>query len=143
MSKESKKAVLYFNSGYCCAESVLLSVAESKGIKSKLIPKIATGLCGGMSHTDGPCGALTGGVIAIGMINGRTQTTDYRGLPETQVQQLVASFKEKYSTTLCYNLTSCDLGTVEGQEKFANEGMKSLCDSLVDFVTDKTTELLH
>jgi len=32
-----------FESGYYCAESVLLAVAESQGIKSDLIPKIATG----------------------------------------------------------------------------------------------------
>jgi len=142
MSKESEKAVYYFNNGYCCAESVLLSIAESKGIESPLIPKIATGFCGGMSHTDGTCGALTGGILAISMVNGRAQTSDDRNLPETQVQHLVALFKEKYATTQCYKLTGCDLGTDEGQEQFVNEGMKSLCDSLVDFVTDKTMELL-
>ena len=32
-----------FDSGYYCAESVLLTVAEAYGIQSDLIPKIATG----------------------------------------------------------------------------------------------------
>ena len=51
-------------------------MSESKGIKSKLIPKIATGFCGGVSHTDGICGAISGGILAINMMCGRSNTKD-------------------------------------------------------------------
>jgi len=34
-----------FDQGFCCAESVLQAVAESRDIHSDLIPRIATGLC--------------------------------------------------------------------------------------------------
>ena len=40
-----------FQQGFCCAESVLQAIAESRGIKSELIPKIATGLCGAAMGT--------------------------------------------------------------------------------------------
>jgi hypothetical protein len=33
-----------FRSGFFCAESVRLAIAESQGIQSDLIPRIATGL---------------------------------------------------------------------------------------------------
>jgi hypothetical protein len=54
-----------FQQGFCCAESVLLSVAESRGIHSELIPKIATGLCGGIGRSGGLCGAVSGGVLGL------------------------------------------------------------------------------
>ena len=52
----SKKSGELFASGYCCSESVLTAVAESKGISSDLIPKVATGFCGGIAHTCNICG---------------------------------------------------------------------------------------
>lgn len=42
MDKISQRAGEVFESGYYCAESVLLAVAESRGIESELIPRIAT-----------------------------------------------------------------------------------------------------
>ena len=61
-SNIEKSAGDYFESGLFCAESVLLAISESMGQKSDLIPKIATGLCGGVSRTCGICGAVSGGV---------------------------------------------------------------------------------
>jgi hypothetical protein len=43
-------------------------VAESKNIQSDFIPKIATGLCAGISRTCGTCGAVTGAIMAINLI---------------------------------------------------------------------------
>ena len=142
MSKESKKAVHYFNNGFCWTESVLLSVSESKGIKSPLIPKIATGFCGGMSHTDGPCGAILGGILVINMIYGRNVPDSDRDCSEERVQDLVSAFKDKFGSTKCYELTGCDLGTDEGQEKYNIDEVYELCDKLVDYATERTLELI-
>ena len=54
-----------FESGYGCAESVLLAVCESKGIQSVLIPRIASGFCGGVANTNGMCGTVAGGILAF------------------------------------------------------------------------------
>ena len=45
MDRSIEKSKAYFDSGYGCAESVLMAVTESKGIRSALIPRIATGFC--------------------------------------------------------------------------------------------------
>jgi len=50
--KTAQRSGELFDSGFWCAESVLLAVAESKGIKSDIIPKIATGFCAGISRTN-------------------------------------------------------------------------------------------
>ncbi|MEE8341888.1 MAG: C-GCAxxG-C-C family protein [Candidatus Neomarinimicrobiota bacterium] len=120
----------------------MLSVAESKGIKSDLIPKIATGFCGGMSHTDGMCGAISGGILALNMINGRSDISDPREDLEEKVQDLISTFKNNFNSINCYELTGCDLGTDEGQEKYNINECYELCDNFVAQVTDKTLELL-
>jgi hypothetical protein len=43
-------------------------MAESNGDTSDVIPKIATGFCAGMSRTNRTCGAVTGAVMAMTII---------------------------------------------------------------------------
>ena len=52
----AQRSEALFQQGFCCAESVLQAIAESRGIQSELIPRIATGLCGGIAKTGGVCG---------------------------------------------------------------------------------------
>lgn len=117
-------------------------MAESKGIKSDLIPKIATGFCGGVSHTDGICGAISGGILAINMIDGRSQMSDPREKVESKVQKIISEFDKKFCSTHCYKLTGCDLRTEEGQEKYDIEEKYELCGDFVRKATKSTLELL-
>ncbi|MFC1536141.1 C-GCAxxG-C-C family protein [Candidatus Neomarinimicrobiota bacterium] len=121
----------------------MLSVSESKGIKSDLIPKIATGFCGGVSHTDGICGAIAGGILAINMILGRTKPSDPREEVESKVQELIATFKNNFGSTHCYKLTGCDLGTEEGQEKYNINEVCELCDKFVYRATELSFDLVN
>ena len=68
----SQKSRELFQSGYYCAESVLLAIAEEKGIESDFIPKIATGFCSGMARTGGMCGAVSGAMLALNLVTGRS-----------------------------------------------------------------------
>jgi len=121
---------------------VLLSVSESKGIESDLIPKIATGLCGGVSNTDGMCGALTGAILAINMIDGRSDANADREVNKTKIQQLVNSFEHEFKSKRCYELCGHDLSTVQGQMDYNINEAYEICDKLVDFATNKTLELI-
>jgi hypothetical protein len=59
--------------------SVLLAIAESRGIQSDLIPGLATGFCSGMVRTGGRCGAVGGAMLGISLTTGRRsaiETTD-------------------------------------------------------------------
>ncbi len=117
-------------------------MAESKGIKSDLIPKIATGFCGGMSNTNGVCGAISGGILAINMISGRNRISDPREENNLKVQKLVASFDKQFCSTQCYTLTGCDLRTDEGQEKYNINKCYELCDKFVFKATELTLDLI-
>jgi C_GCAxxG_C_C family probable redox protein len=115
---------LFRNGEFYCAESVLLAVAESQGIESDLLPQIATGFCSGMARTGGFCGALSGAMMSLGLLNGRSQP----GAPVEEnyiaVQTLIAQFEDKFGSTNCQELTGCHLGTPEGQAKFRESGQR-------------------
>jgi C_GCAxxG_C_C family probable redox protein len=122
-----KRAEELFGSGLYCAESVLLSVAEHAGIASPLIPKIATGFCGGMSRTRGMCGAVNGGVMALGLLFGRNNPELPVDAVYGKVQQFLNTFHEEYGSINCFELIGVDLGTERGREQFKQMGIRSTC----------------
>jgi len=116
-----------FDSGYYCAESVLLTVAEAYDIQSDLIPKIATGLCAGISRTSNVCGAVTGGVMAIGLLMGRNLPNEPAINTYIPVQEFIDRFEEAFGSTNCRILTGCDLNTPEGQNHFKTNNLLVKC----------------
>jgi C_GCAxxG_C_C family probable redox protein len=106
---------------------VLLAVAESEGIQSDFIPKIATGFCGGVSRTCGMCGAVSGGIMAIGLLSGRSAPTESVADSYGMVRKLVEDFGSQFGSTNCKELTGCDLGTDEGQKYFKENSIKQRC----------------
>lgn len=89
-----KKTFEYMRSGFCCSESVLMATIESRmeTVDSEL-PKVATGLCGGVggSHED-ICGALSGAVLAIGLLYGRNQP----GVDSQFARDLATEFRRRF-----------------------------------------------
>lgn len=116
-----------FDSGLYCAESVLSTVAEHFNIKSDLIPAISTGLCSGMARTCGPCGALSGGVLATSLIYGRRSTDDSVEKNYQATQQLAGEFVRLYGSNNCQELLGCDLGSDEGQSHFIENKLYLRC----------------
>ena len=113
-----------FQQGFCCAESVLLALAESQGIKSELIPKIATGLCGGIARTGGVCGALSGGILGINLVAGRKSPDQSSDHNVCLVRDFLRKFEAKFETTNCERLIGCRLDTPEGQRFFKENGLR-------------------
>ena len=138
-----KRAEELFGSGLYCAESVLLAVAEHAGIDSQLIPKIATGFCGGMSRTRGVCGAVNGGVMALGLLFGRNSPELAVDNTYGKVQQFLAIFQERYGSINCFDLIGVDLGTEEGREQFKQRGIRSTCQGFTGGAARMVAELIR
>lgn len=117
-----------FESGLYCAESVLQAVAEAHGLMSPLIPKIATGFCGGISRTSGMCGALAGGILALGVLTGRSNPQESNKHCYALTYELVQRFREAFGSTQCTDLLGCDISTATGSDLFRTRGLgKSVC----------------
>ncbi len=123
----AQRAAELFNQGLCCAESVVQAVAQSRGIQSELIPKIATGLCAGVSRTGGNCGAVSGGVLAISMVTGRNDAKESREENHRLVRQFLSECESRFGSTNCEKLIGCRLDTPEGQQFFTDHNLREKC----------------
>mgnify|MGYP001041984081 FL=1 len=121
---------------------MLLALAEQQGIRSDVIPQIATGFCGGLSHTGGLCGAVSGAVMGIGLALGRSTPEDSRDRLSAAVPAFLRAFEAQFGSLTCPGLTGCDLGTPEGQAKFDTEGRAALCHRLVAEAARLAAELI-
>ncbi len=139
----SQRSGELFQSGLYCAESVLLAIAESKGIQSDLIPKIATGFCGGVSRTCGMCGAVSGGIMAISLSKGRSSAEESALLAYRAVQRLLEVFEAQFGSINCRELTGCDLGTDEGQNYFKANNLREKCRQLTEAATGLALQLIE
>jgi C_GCAxxG_C_C family probable redox protein len=142
MDRSIEKSKAYFDSGYGCAEAVLMAVTESKGMKSELIPRIATGFCGGMAHTNGMCGAVTGAVLALNLIYGRDHAGESKEKNYQAIQTFLNKFREKFGDIGCPGLTGVDLGTKEGHDLYSKRKLHTKCTEYVGEATRLVLELI-
>ncbi len=104
---------LFDSKKHNCAEAVFLAVNDvlSGGLEPGTAARIATGLGGGLGATGGTCGALTGGVLAIGLIAGTGPDSSRRATIYPLAAALQERFKKRFGSCICKQLThgiTCD-----------------------------------
>ncbi len=134
-----------FLAGYNCAQSVLHAYAPEIGMDSETALKIACGLGAGMARRGEVCGAVTGGIMVLGLKYGRGEHQD-RSATECTYQktlELMARFEKRHGSCLCrVLLEGCDLRTPEGQQTFKdNDLLHKTCVRCVGTVMDTLAEL--
>jgi C_GCAxxG_C_C family probable redox protein len=128
MSEQTpQRSLELFRSGFFCAESVLLAIAESQGIRSDLIPRIATGFCSGISRTGGICGAVSGAIMGINLVAGRNSPAESIEFSYNMTQKLISRFEKEHGSVNCRQLMGCDLATEAGQRYFMENHLMNHC----------------
>lgn len=136
------RARALFELDYSCAESVLMAIAEELGVRSDLIPKIATGFGGGMARTCGVCGAVSGAIMGISLLTGRQSERDSVEANYQLVQELLGAFRRKFGSINCRDLAGCDLGTAEGQQFFKDNRVRERCAGYAEAAARIAAEML-
>jgi C_GCAxxG_C_C family probable redox protein len=98
-----EKAFKNFLSGYHCAESIARAILESysKRFDPEWI-KSASAFQGGIGKCkQDACGALTGGVVALGVLMGRTDPSQDISKVVSMANQYRERFLEKFGSTNC------------------------------------------
>jgi C_GCAxxG_C_C family probable redox protein len=121
----------------------LLSVAEGKNIQSELIPRIATGFCGGIARTGGICGAVSGAVMAISIYYGRSLPDEPIDKSYIPIQKIIELFENKFGSTNCRELTGCDLGTEEGRRRFSAMNILEKCRGYTEEATKMAMSIIE
>jgi len=117
-------------------------VAESKKIESEFIPKIATGFCSGISRTCGLCGAVSGGILAISMLFGRSLPEESLDRAYGKVQQFLDQFNTMFGKTNCNDLIGCDLRTEEGQKAYLTNSLFEMCKNYIEEATQMVISII-
>jgi C_GCAxxG_C_C family probable redox protein len=138
----SQRSLELFRSGFFCAESVLLAIAESQGIQSNLIPRIATGFCSGISRTGGMCGAVSGAIMGINLVAGRNSPDESIEFSYALTQILISRFEGQYGSVNCSELIGCDLSTEAGQRYFMENHLMERCLRCVADATGMAVSLI-
>ena len=128
--ERSELAKDLFLSGYNCAQSVLLSFADDLKYSKELAQKIAAGFGGGMGKQQETCGAVTGGIMVLGLLKGEHVNNNEELKSESygSVKELTKAFVSEYKSTKCSDLIGCDLNTPEGAARFKEEKiMETVC----------------
>lgn len=142
--KFAEKALEHFKAGHHCSESTILALAEYLGVKSPLIPRIATGLHGGFGGAGLICGAISGGVLALGIKFGRDDLQLGPWTASERVRELVAAFKQEIGTIYCSEITQADLTDPEQVKRFVATRRIPICgEKAVRFAVRKTIEIIE
>ncbi len=125
---KSERAISKFTSGYNCAQSVFYAFCEDLPLDSDIVLKIASGFGGGMGRKGEVCGAVTGGIMALGAKHGRGENEDSAVADATyaKTREFMGKFAEQHGSCLCRELLNgCDLTTESGQNTFKKMGLKN------------------
>jgi C_GCAxxG_C_C family probable redox protein len=147
-SSLSETATKHFKEGYNCSQSVLLTMAEYWKCKDELIPKVATAFGGGMARCGSACGALTGGLMAIGIKYGENKPSSEKAARAYELAEtFYRRFEKQNGSTICRELLGLDLSDTEQRKKAREEHLfdkkcpafvKSAVEILVALTQDKT-----
>ncbi len=118
---KSEQAISKFTGGYNCAQSVFYAFCEDLGVDQDTALKVACGFGAGMGRKGEVCGAVTGGIMALGVKYGRGEKED-RAVTDAayvKVRELMDQFASRNGTCICRQLLhGCDLTTEDGQKYF-------------------------
>jgi len=128
MTRRVEQAVAMFREGFSCAQALLATYGPEHGLDRQTALRVASPLGGGLSRTDGPCGAGTGAVLVLGLALGHRGPEDPDG-PDAQdrIRRLTREFLHRYSESrgsiLCTDILGQNLALPGVADKVKAEGL--------------------
>jgi C_GCAxxG_C_C family probable redox protein len=100
------KAQTFFDQGYACSQSVLLTFANEFNLDEKTAKLISSTFGGGMGRLRQKCGAVTGGFMVLGLKYGNSEPKDMDTKLNAykKVRELNQRVEEIYGTSNCFEL---------------------------------------
>lgn len=96
-----------FLKGYTCAQAVLLAFSDVTGTDEETAMKISLPFGGGMGRMRLTCGAVSGMVMALGLILSRAEVdSSNKREVYAAVQELAGKFKTENGSVVCGELLS-------------------------------------
>jgi len=142
--KRSEQAESLFLGGNNCSQSVLLPFLDELELDRKTALQMAAGFGGGMGRMQYTCGAVTGSVMVLGLVEAaRRGEEGLKPRSYEKVKEFFKRFEAEHGTSSCKELTGCDFGSEEGSAAFREEGvMEKICAPCVRRAVEIVEDLL-
>ncbi len=121
----SALAVTLFDQGFTCGQAVLAAFAARHGLDRDAALRVACAYGGGVAGQGETCGAVNGALMAIGLAYGRTRVEDEAARENTYgaARTFLERFRREHGSHVCRELLGVDIGTQDGRESAAKEGL--------------------
>ena len=139
-----QQAKKYFSSGYNCAQTVFRCVLEEKGVHINQATDIAAGLGAGISYMGVTCGAVSGAIMVLGVLNGleEKEANTHKKKTYTAAQEFLEKFKDKHGTTGCNELLGIDIGDPDARKQASDSGVfRTVCPQFIYTAIETVLEM--
>ncbi|MBN1619931.1 C_GCAxxG_C_C family protein [candidate division WOR-3 bacterium] len=118
MKREKVVEGLFMEKGFNCAQSVFLSFSGEMGLDDEAAMKLTSPFGGGIARLENLCGAVMGGIMAIGLYRGQYSLGQTEKREETYklTREFIDKFVEMNGSIICKDLVKCDMNTEEGKK---------------------------
>jgi C_GCAxxG_C_C family probable redox protein len=124
---------------------VLLAGCKATGWDCECIPRIASGLGGGLGRQGEVCGALTAGVLVVGLVHGRdsAEEKEAKDVAHGKAGEFVRRFAEVNGAVRCRDLIGLDISDEKGRQEYSMLNLKKeKCSKIVRNAVRELLELL-
>ncbi|HUT80858.1 MAG TPA: C-GCAxxG-C-C family protein [Candidatus Bathyarchaeia archaeon] len=136
MSKDIEtKTLEYFHGDYNCAQAVLRAVLEERNLYFNDAPAIAANFGGGIIGRGEICGAVSGALMAIGVIASKKEETiiEQKKLASEVAKKFYEEFEKIFKHNTCNGLIGIDRNDPIEKQKAVDAGLYR--DNCPKFVT--------
>ncbi len=124
----------YFSGKYNCSQSAMKAILVGMKMDFDQIVPLAAGLGAGVAHEGNVCGAVSGAIAALGVIESKVHTDvlEQKEAAYTSGEELVRRFKMKNESILCNHLTGIEMADLKARKDAMKDGIFSkLCPTFV------------
>ncbi len=143
-----EKALARHTSGFGCAQCVASVFSEDFGIDEVIAQKMALGLGGGIGRQGEVCGAISGGILVLGMKYGVSSMDGEanKAIKEKVYaldQEFVRRFKERTGAVRCNDILGFDMNDPAARADASAKGIiPKRCDGCIKDSVEILEELL-
>ena len=126
-------AIKYLIEGYNCAQTTLLCCQNFYHMRNDDVLRAATGFGGGIGNQSDVCGALAGGVIALGQKFGRSGLGEEEAEKKERTYLLCAQYLKQFQTRnrsrYCRDILGVDISDPDIRKRYWTEENRKRCAS--------------
>ena len=103
MQDPEEKAAAFFDNGYSCSQSILMTFGPQLGMSENDAAKVASAFGGGIARSGETCGAVSGSLMVLGLKYGSGMNLN-KDFVYQKASEFTKRFESKYGSLKCKQL---------------------------------------